>query len=129
MKAKEFLINSAVIAATAGVAILIGGAAPDLVKKIRGPFKKSDYAIHVAQQSNKLTLYGTTTCPYCIAARKFLREANIPFNDMIIDRSEDAAKKFRNLKESSVPVLVSADLLVVGFDRQAYADLGKIVKN
>jgi glutaredoxin len=74
-----------------------------------------------------LTLYGTTTCPYCAAARKYLHEAGIPFNDIIIDKSQAATKAFRQLNEKAVPVLVSANRLVVGFDRNAYAELDRIV--
>jgi glutaredoxin len=127
MKRRAFATNVGVIAATAAVAIFIGGKLPYLIKQARGPFKEADYHMHVAQQPNKLTLYGTTTCPHCAAARAYLHEAGIPFNDMVIDKSEAANKAFRQLKENAVPVLVSADRLVVGFNQKAYAELNRIV--
>lgn len=82
--------------------------------------------MHVAQQPNNLTLYGTTTCPHCVSAREYLREKGIPFNDMIIDKSDTASIAFRQLEEKAVPVLVSVNRLVVGFDRNAYAELNQI---
>jgi glutaredoxin 3 len=127
MKKRAFAINFVIFGATAGAAILLGGQLPYLIKQWHGPFKEADYSMHVAQQPNNLTLYGTTTCPHCISAREYLREKGIPFNDMIIDKSDTASIAFRQLEEKAVPVLVSVNRLVVGFDRNAYAELNQIV--
>jgi glutaredoxin 3 len=127
MKKKALALNFLVLVATAATAIVIGGNLPYLVKQIRGPFKEADYRVHILQQPNNLTLYGTTTCSHCLAARAYLHKANIPFNDMMIDKSDVARKHFQQLKENAVPVLVSANRLVVGFDQKAYAELGRSV--
>jgi glutaredoxin 3 len=126
MSKKAFAVNFVVITATAILAIFIGGNLPFLIKQIRGPFKEADYHLHVAQKPYNLTLYGTTTCPHCVAARAYLKKANIPFNDMLIDKSEDAKQKFQKLNENAVPVLVSANRLLVGFDEKSYAKLSTI---
>jgi glutaredoxin 3 len=127
MRAKSLLKNLAIFATTAALAIFLGQQLPYLAKKWRGPFKEGNYSVHVAKMDNKLTLYGTTTCAYCIAARAYLRKNNIPFNDLIIDQSKSAAEAFKLLNERGVPVLVSTDRLVVGFNQDAYRKLHKIV--
>jgi glutaredoxin len=120
---KAIAKNIATIFFTAVLAIFFGAKLPYVLNKWNGPFKKGDYSIHVAQQKNKLTLYGTTTCPHCASARKYLQDAKIPFNDLIIDQSKPAAELFKKLNEKGVPVLVSADRLVVGFNPEIYAEL------
>jgi hypothetical protein len=58
-----------------------------------------------------------------------LQEAKIPFNDLIIDKSKLAAESYKKLQEVGVPVLVSADRLVVGFNPKLYAELNSRVNN
>lgn len=127
MKRIETIKTIAIILLTASIAIFLGNQLPFFLKKWRGPFKEGDYQAHVARHEAKLTLYGTTTCPHCQSAREYLQKSGIPFNDLVIDRSESAAKSFKQLKESAVPVLVSAKLIVVGFDQKAYSELNERV--
>jgi glutaredoxin len=127
MKKTDLIKNLTVVLFTALVAILLGLQLPNLVKKWNGPFKMGDFSMHVAQQKNKLTLYGTTSCPHCHSAREYLRQSGIPFNDVVIDQSKSGAEAFKQLKERAVPVLVSANRLVVGFDQKAYAELNERV--
>lgn len=127
MKKQVLVKNVIAVFFAAVVGVVLGRQLPNLLSQWNGPIKKGDYSIHVAQQKNKLTLYGTTTCPHCASARKYLQEAKIPFNDMIIDQSKSAAESFKKLHEAGVPVLVSADRLVVGFNPVAYAKLNSLV--
>lgn len=127
MKKISFLKNIAVVTVTAIIAMFVGSKIPYLIDQWKGPFKKGDYSAHVYQKPNKLTLYGTTTCPHCISVRKYLYQAGIPFNDQVIDQSKNAAVAFKQLKQAGVPVLISADRLVAGFDQDAYSELNNIV--
>lgn len=126
MLKREFLKNSIIYTATAILAIFIGSNLPTIIKKIKGPFKEDDYSMHIAQQPYRLTLYGTTTCPHCMAARKYLHRSGIPFNDRVIDKSKEANEAFKQLKENAVPVLVSKNRLIVGFDPKIYTELNRI---
>lgn len=74
----------------------------------------------------KLTLYGTTTCKYCIAARAHLHKAGVEFQDVLIDKSKDNERQFAALDQKAVPVLVTANEMVVGFDAD---DFEEIIKN
>lgn len=66
----------------------------------------------------KVTVYSTTTCPYCIRAKQFLKENNIPFVDF--DVSSDQAKADEMIQKSGqmgVPVLDIDGEIIVGFDK------------
>ena len=65
----------------------------------------------------KVTVFSTTTCPWCIQAKDYLKEKGIHFKN--IDVSEDAewAKKmFDKSHQMGVPQLWIDDEVVVGFD-------------
>lgn len=113
-------MNVALMAVTITVAVVLGTNAPQLYQKWKGNGRAGDYAEHVANQPQQLTLYGTTTCEYCGKAREHLRSAGIPFNDRIVDKSKEASDLFAKLNESSVPVLVSKRQLLVGFNSDEY---------
>jgi glutaredoxin 3 len=65
-------------------------------------------------------VYSTPTCPYCIRAKQFLKDNNIPFED--IDVSADQQKSEEMVKVSGqmgVPVLDIEGEIIVGFDKEA----------
>lgn len=62
-------------------------------------------------------VYSTTTCPWCIRVKDFLKSKNIAFED--IDVSQDAAKAqemFQKSGQYGVPVIIVDDVVVIGFD-------------
>lgn len=122
---KTALANAALCIFTASAAIAVGSYLPAMLDQLRGHVKKGDYAGHVADLPQRLTLYGTTTCPHCIRARQFLKLSGIPFNDLILDASPQRQSMFAKLNEDGVPVLVSRTGLVSGFNADAYAALAK----
>ena len=66
----------------------------------------------------KITIYSTTTCPFCIRAKQFLKENKIQFED--IDVSENHEKAQEMIKKSGqmgVPVLEIGEKIIVGFDK------------
>lgn len=67
----------------------------------------------------KVIIYSTSTCPFCIRAKQFLRENNIKFSD--IDVSDDQEKAQEMIKRSGqmgVPVLDIDGEIIVGFDKE-----------
>lgn len=128
-KLKAALFNTALMALTIAAAIALGSQAPRLYHAWQGNSKSGNFSEHVANQPQRLTLYGTSTCPYCAKARAYLVKAGVPFNDRILENSKDAEAMFEKLEQRSVPVLVSATRLTVGFDEKEYAtflhELGK----
>ncbi len=68
-------------------------------------------------EKEKVIVFSTPTCPWCIQAKSYLKEKNIPFKD--IDVSEDsewANKMFEKSHQMGVPQLWINDDVVVGFD-------------
>jgi len=66
----------------------------------------------------KVTVYSTPTCPFCVRAKQFLKDNNVPFED--IDVSENHEKAQVMIKKSGqmgVPVLEIDGQIVVGFDK------------
>lgn len=45
----------------------------------------------------KVTVYSTTTCPYCVMVKKWLKEQQIEFVDTLVDRDPAAAKEMIKL--------------------------------
>lgn len=71
-------------------------------------------------------LFSLSTCPYCKQARAWLVERGIPFKELVIDQSPAAQALFDELKESGLPVLVTRDRLIRGFEPVAYAEAFKL---
>lgn len=64
-------------------------------------------------------VYSTSTCPYCMRAKQFLKDNNIDFED--IDVSANQKKVQEMLKKSGqmgVPVIDIDGEIIVGFDRE-----------
>lgn len=72
----------------------------------------------------KVTIYSTPTCPYCVMAKNYLTERNIPFED--IDVSADPVKAREMIQKSGqrgVPVIDIDGNIVIGFDRDKIDEL------
>ena len=70
----------------------------------------------MAEKSVKI--YSTTTCPYCIRAKQYLKDNNVTFQDS--DVSSDKSMADEMIKKSGqmgVPVLDIDGQIVVGFDK------------
>ncbi len=66
----------------------------------------------------KVTVYSTSTCPFCVRAKQYLKDNNIAFED--IDVSENHEKAQEMIKRSGqmgVPVIEIDGAIIVGFDK------------
>ena len=70
-----------------------------------------------------VTLYGTSWCGACRAARQYLSQRKIPFADKDIERDADAAKELATkaakmgIPTDRVPVIDVRGRLLLGFDK------------
>ncbi|HZL20653.1 MAG TPA: glutaredoxin family protein [Polyangia bacterium] len=70
-----------------------------------------------------VTIYGTSWCGACRAAREFLTERKIPFADKDIERDPEAARELATkaakmgIPTDRVPVIDVRGVLLLGFDR------------
>ena len=70
--------------------------------------------------ANKVKIYSTPACPYCIRAKQYLKDNNIIFEN--VDVSTDAQASQEIIEKSGqmgVPVLDIDGRIIVGFDRDA----------
>ena len=65
-----------------------------------------------------VTVYSTTTCPWCVKAKDYLKSKGVEYNDVNV--SLDPAKAKEMIEKSGqrgVPVLDINGSIIVGFDK------------
>ncbi len=70
---------------------------------------------------NKVIIYTSQTCPYCIKAKKLLKMLNLDFNEINIDDNfdemcDDLSKKYNKPGISTVPQIIINDHYIGGYD-------------
>jgi len=76
---------------------------------------------------DKVTIYSTSTCHFCQAAKAFFAENNVAYEDFNV--GEDAAKRQEMVEmtgQLGVPVIRIGDDVIVGFDEGKVRELLKI---
>jgi len=69
--------------------------------------------------AKNVKVYSTATCPYCIRAKQFLTENNIPFENIDVSANETAADEMvAKSGQMGVPVLDIEGEIIVGFDKE-----------
>lgn len=70
--------------------------------------------------SKKVTVYSTSTCPYCIRTKQFLKDNDIEFEDVdVSDDQEKAQEMIQKSGQMGVPVLDIDGEIILGFDKEA----------
>ena len=72
----------------------------------------------------KIKVYSTPACPYCVTLKTFLKEHNIGFED--IDVSQDKKALDEMVKKSGqmgVPVIDIDGEVIIGFDKEKISKL------
>ena len=71
----------------------------------------------------KITVYSTTTCPYCVMLKRWLDDKKIAYTDYLVDKNQFAAQNMVQLSgQMGVPFSTiehddgSVDK-IIGFDR------------
>jgi glutaredoxin len=84
------------------------------------PLQAGDFSAIVATAGRPVVLFATTTCPYCSKARSLLAAMKVDHVEYDVDTSESARALYAQLHANGVPVLVTANLRIVGFDEATY---------
>ena len=75
----------------------------------------------------KVTVYSTPTCPWCHKAKDFLKENNVPFQDVNVAANQKAAEEMiEKSGQMGVPVIDIDGQVIVGFDKNAIKKALKI---
>lgn len=61
-------------------------------------------------------LYSRAGCGYCDKAKLFLQKHNVAFEEIDVNTSERGKEDFKKLGAIGTPILIVADMKVVGFD-------------
>lgn len=66
---------------------------------------------------NRIEMYTTATCPYCVAAKRFLANKGLAVDEVRIDLDRDKrAEMVERTKRMSVPQIFVNDTHVGGYD-------------
>ncbi|MBU0547350.1 MAG: glutathione S-transferase N-terminal domain-containing protein [Candidatus Omnitrophica bacterium] len=69
--------------------------------------------------AKSVKVYSTTTCPWCIRAKQFLKENNIEFQNIDVSGDQQAVDELMQKSgQVGVPVLDIEGEIIVGFDRE-----------
>jgi len=72
----------------------------------------------------QVKVYSTPTCPWCIRTKQFLKESNIPFQDIDVSTNQAAAEEMvKKSGQMGVPVVVIEGEAIVGFDKERIKQL------
>lgn len=72
---------------------------------------------HASDAPRDITLYTTAVCPYCVAAKNFLKSKGRSWNEVRIDQDPVEREKMVALaKRTSVPQIFVGDTHVGGYD-------------
>ncbi|MCC6314358.1 MAG: PDZ domain-containing protein [Thermomicrobiales bacterium] len=73
-----------------------------------------------------VTVYSTSTCPWCDRAKQYLTSQNVPFNDIDVAKNYEAALEMVRVSgQQGVPVITAGDEVILGFDQAALARLAE----
>ena len=71
-------------------------------------------------ESKKVKVYSTTTCPWCVKVKDFLKEHKVVYDDINISTNEKARQEmFEKSGQFGVPVVEIGDDIIIGFNREA----------
>ena len=66
-----------------------------------------------------ITIYTTSTCPYCHMAKDFFSERKIEFEEIDVSKDQEKAEEMVKLSgQMGVPVIKIGDKIIIGFDKE-----------
>jgi glutaredoxin len=68
-------------------------------------------------QPGDIRMISSETCPYCLAARRWMTQEGIPFQECFIERDAQCLADYQALGAVGTPTLVVRGQRVIGFDR------------
>lgn len=75
----------------------------------------------------KVTVYSTTTCPWCVKAKEYLKDNGVHFEEKNVSKDREAAMfMIDKTGQRGVPVIDINNNFVVGFDKEKIDRLLKL---
>ena len=70
-----------------------------------------------------IRMISSETCPYCLAARRWMKQQCVPFSECFIERDAQCLADYQALGAVGTPTLVVRGQRVIGFDRPRVLDI------
>lgn len=72
----------------------------------------------------KIRIFSTPTCPYCVTLKEFLKEKGFEFEDIDVSQDEKALEEMtKKTEQFGVPVIDIGGQWIVGFDKEKISKL------
>lgn len=92
----------------------------------RGHVADQDGALLVQRvKPGDIRMISSETCPYCLAARRWMKQEGIPFEECLIERDAQCLADYQALGGLGTPTLLVRGQPVIGFDRARLLDILK----
>ncbi|MBT4870410.1 MAG: NrdH-redoxin [Candidatus Diapherotrites archaeon] len=66
----------------------------------------------------KVIVYSTTTCPYCVMVKDWLKGKNVEYEDFNVGTDQEKAKEMMDKSgQMGVPVIDIEGEVIIGFDK------------
>ena len=98
-------------------------------------FASAAWRGHVADRDGELLvqrvkpgdirMISSETCPYCLAARRWMTAQRVPFSECFIERDAQCMADYQALGAVGTPTLVVRGQRVIGFDRARLLEILK----
>jgi len=73
-----------------------------------------------SEAANTVVMYSTSWCGYCRKAASHFRKNGIPFSERDIEKSEKAAREYKELNGRGVPVILIGNRRMNGFSSESF---------
>lgn len=81
--------------------------------------KKSSEA-KTEKKQNSVKIYTTTTCPWCVKTKEFLKANNVNYREINVSADEKSRNEmFEKSGQFGVPVTDVNGTIIVGYDKEA----------
>ena len=69
---------------------------------------------------NKVRIYTTSTCPWCMKTKEFFKANNVKYEEVNVGNDEKARNEmFEKSGQFGVPVIDANGTIIVGYDKEA----------
>ena len=76
-----------------------------------------------AAASGEVTMYSTSWCGHCKNARSYFAARRVAYRELDVEKSDAAAREFRRLGGSGVPLILVGRKMMSGFDPESFEAL------
>ena len=92
-----------------------------------GPVQVRDWSAVLGTQAGaaagQVTMYSTSWCGYCKNARSYFAAKRIAYREIDVEKSESAAREFKSLGGSGVPLILVGGKAMSGFNPASFEAL------